>query len=329
MRDDPALGGDAVQVVLRAVRYVDGAPHPEDVAAMQQVVVAHDLAVLGERDAGDDEARNMLLNPLAMRDETCLLLVGGEPVGFVWIEDDTTARDVYFDVWVPPGEHSAAALDLGIAHALAVAQRVAATSGDGWDVRTSSWLQDAEYAEALAARGLSPVRRFFRMRVDATSPLIPAVAPPLPEGVEIVVPRDEEGYRAVCLVDNESFLDHWHFTPREYDEWWPIMTSESGYDPEGWWLVTVDGEPAAICLNDDSRADLGDGYVGVLGVRREFRGRGLATLLLQHAFVRDRDRGLKGTQLGVDSENWSGAVALYERVGMTAVRTEQGWALPL
>jgi GNAT superfamily N-acetyltransferase len=319
----------AAEVVLRPFRYDGQTPDPDDVALARGLIIAYEIAILGERDEGDGEAYNLLTNPMTMRDESCLLLVGDEAVGFVRIENDSTARDIFIDVWAPPGEHSRAALDLGFAHGLAVAQRVSSTSGDGWSARAGSWTQDEENAEALAAHGFSPERRFYRMRVDASSPLIPAVAPPLPPGVELVVPRDDEGFRAVCLVDNESFLDHWHFTPREYDEWWPLMTSFSGHDLEGWWLLTVGGEPAAICLNDDSRAAIGDGYIGVLGVRREFRGRGLATLLLRRAFVRDRDRGMKGTQLGVDSENWSGAVRLYERVGMKAVRTVQGWALPL
>ena len=59
--------------------------------------------------------------------------------------------------------------------------------------------------------------------------------------------------------------------------------------------------PAAVCLLDECRADLGDGYVRALGVRREFRGRGLAQLLLTRAFVYYRDRGRAGLQLGVDS----------------------------
>jgi mycothiol synthase len=321
--------GTAAEVVLRPFSFDGAVPHVDDVAAAQRLIVAHDLANLGHRDSGNDEAHDLLSNPLTMRDESCLLMVGDDAVGFVRVENDSTARDIYLDLWAPPGEHSRAALDLGLAHGLAVAQRVASTSGDGWQARGGSWLQDEEHAEAMAAHGFSRVRRFYRMRVDSASPLIPTAAPPLPDGVEIVVPRDEAGFRAVCLVDNESFLDHWHFTPREYDEWWPLMTSYAGHDPDGWWLLTVDGVPAAICLNDDSRADIGDGYIGVLGVRREFRGRGLATLLLRRAFVRDRDRGMKGTQLGVDSENLSGAVRLYERVGMKVVSTVQGWALPL
>jgi ribosomal protein S18 acetylase RimI-like enzyme len=322
-------GTEVETVALRPFRYDGDEPHPGDVAAAQQLMIAYDLAILGERDAGDDEARALLTNPLTLRDESCLLVVGDEPVGFVWLENDVTARDVFVDVWVPPGPHRSAALELGVGHGLAVGHRIGSTSGTGWDVRAGNWLQDEDFAEALALHGFEQVRRFYRMRIDATSPVIPATAPALPDGVEIVVPRDEDGYRATCLVDNESFLDHWHFTPREYDEWWILMTAEPGYDPEAWWLVLVDGEPAAICLNDESRADLGDGYVGVLGVRRQFRGRGLATLLLQHAFVRDRDRGRRGTQLMVDAENWSGAVRLYERVGMTASQIVQGWAVSI
>jgi mycothiol synthase len=320
---------DETPVRLRPFRYDGDEPDAADVAVAQGIITAYDLALLGARSGGDAEALDELANPLTLRDESCLLLAGEQAVGFLVIECDSTARDIGLDLWVPPGELCLPAMHLGMAHGLAVAQRVASTSGAGWRVHTGSWLQDVAHAEVAEAHGFAPVRRFHLMRIDASSPAIPAVAPPLPDGVEISVPRDEAGYRAVCDVDNESFLDHWNFTPREYDEWWRLMTCESGYDPEGWWLLTVDGEPAAICLNDESHADRGDGYVGVLGVRRAFRGRGLATLLLQHAFVRDRDRGMKGTALMVDTESLTGAVRLYESVGMTDERTVQGWSQQL
>ena len=62
-----------------------------------------------------------------------------------------------------------------------------------------------------------------------------------------------------------------------------------------------------------------EGYVGVLGVLKPFRGRGLAQLLLRRAFVHYRDLGRRATLLSVDASNATGAVALYERVGMTPV----------
>jgi ribosomal protein S18 acetylase RimI-like enzyme len=64
-------------------------------------------------------------------------------------------------------------------------------------------------------------------------------------------------------------------------------------------------------------------------VRKEFRGQGLAQLLLRRAFVRYRDLGRAGTQLGVDSENGTGAVRVYEKVGMQVIRAIQGFSQPV
>ena len=58
------------------------------------------------------------------------------------------------------------------------------------------------------------------------------------------------------------------------------------------------------------------GYVSVLAVRRPWRKRGLGTALLQHSFAEMKRRGMKRATLGVDAENLTGAVALYERAGM-------------
>lgn len=322
--------GGSPRVELRAARFERDRPDGDDLAVVAALVAASDRAVVGEVDSGDDEVSDLFASPLCDREATSLLLVDGEPVGFVWIAFDDTAGQTRMDLWVPPGPHRAAATETGLEHGVSVARRAAsAAAGRPWVARSGIWAQDDVTAGVLAAHGFSPVRRFYRMRIDASSEAIPAVAPSLPDGVRIEVPRDEAGYRAVCAVDNEAFLDHWGFTPRDFDEWWPLMTNRSGYDPDGWWLLVVGDEPAAICLNDDTYRAVGDGYVGVLGVRRAFRGRGLASLLLRHAFVRDRDRGLAGTRLSVDSDNTSGAVGLYLRVGMTVTRTAESWHLPL
>ena len=196
-------------------------------------------------------------------------------------------------------------------------------------MRAGAWVLDTELIADLGAHDLVPVRRFHHMRIESSSPAIPETMPPLPDGVDIVVSDAVATRRRICDVDNEAFADHWHFTPRDYDEWWSVWESAPDRDPAGWWLLTVDGEDAGICLLDDGRAALGDGYVAILGVRRKFRGRGLAQLLLRRAFVHYRDLGRHATQLGVDAENLTGAVRLYEGVGMTAVRTRQGHALEL
>ena len=316
---------------VRPIRFGPDGVDADDLATAAAVVAARDLALFGELDAGPADLETFLELPMTDRRASFLASDAGGPVGLCLVRADVTARDTFVDLFVPPGPRGGEVLDLGLVRAIEAARghRAAATGTDPWTVRSGAWMADDDNAAALRAHGFTADRRFYRMRIASTSPTIPATAPPLPEGVTVVVSDDEATRRRICAVDNEAFLDHWHFVPREYDEWWGQLSSGSTRDPDGWWLLTVDGEDAAICLLDDCRADVGDGFVLILGVRKQFRGRGFARLLLQRAFVHYRDLGRAGTQLGVDAENTTGAVRLYESVGMTAVRVLQGYALPL
>ena len=142
--------------------------------------------------------------------------------------------------------------------------------------------------------------------------------------------RDDDATRRVIhAVDRDSFSEHWGWADYPYDDWWQHWTARPSRDPDGWWLLTVEGTPAAICLLDESRAEQNEGYVAVLGVLREFRGRGLAQLLLRRAFVHYRDLGRHATLLGVDATNTTGAVALYEKVGMTPVLVMEAYEVAI
>jgi mycothiol synthase len=65
----------------------------------------------------------------------------------------------------------------------------------------------------------------------------------------------------------------------------------------------------------------------VLGVRPAWRRRGLGEALLREAFHAMYGRGFTRIGLGVDAENVSGAVRLYERAGMRQVRRSDTWEL--
>ncbi len=323
--------GESTGLTVRPIRFGPDGVDDTDLAIAVDLVTASDVAVVGVPDSGAADVESLLDLPTTDREASFLAFDGDEPVGVGWIEADTTARDTFTDIFAPPGPRAREVRDLGLARGLAAARRHRETAPEPgpWTARSGTWTADEDYAAVLRAHGFTPVRRFYRMRIESSSPLIPATAPPLPDGVALVVSDDDATRRRICAVDNESFLDHWHFVPREYDEWWAHMSSGSTRDPGGWWLLTVDGEDAAICLLDESRAEIGDGYVSILGVRKQFRGRGLARLLLQRAFVHYRDLGRAGTQLGVDADNTTGAVRLYEGVGMTAARVIEGYARPL
>lgn len=303
----------------------------EDLDEMVAVFTEFETDRLGSPETTRAEALAAMGMPRLSREETVLLLDGdGDVVAAVLVVTNPDGKDVYADPAVRVGGDERRLLEACTDHALAAAHRIAAAAGsDGWTLRTGHAGGDDLTAEVLASRGLQEVRRFYRMRIPSDSPAIPAVRPPLPVGVELVVRDDEETRRAIWQVDDESFLDHWNYTPISFDDWWADMSAGPTRDAEGWWLLRVDGEPAAMLVLDDSQAENGDGYVGVLAVRRPWRGRGLATWLLQSAFVRERDRGRAGTQLSVDAQNLTGAVRLYESVGMSPMHVRHGYALDL
>jgi ribosomal protein S18 acetylase RimI-like enzyme len=164
----------------------------------------------------------------------------------------------------------------------------------------------------LERRGYSPIRFSFEMRIDLDERL---PTPALPNGVQLTSLRPGEE-RVAYAVSQEAFADHWEFTPHSWEEWSHFMIGDD-FDPE-LWIVSRDGdEVAGVCLcRSEAIGRPGVGYVRILGVRRPWRRRGLGRALLLEAFRRFGDRGAHAVALGVDGENTTGAVRLYESVGM-------------
>jgi GNAT superfamily N-acetyltransferase len=111
-------------------------------------------------------------------------------------------------------------------------------------------------------------------------------APELPAGVVVKVGgSDEEFRRAVHACVSEAFRDHWEATERTYEAFWDRAQANAGYDPSLVWLVEVDGEPAAAQIGTAQMAADNTGWINYVAVRRDYRGRGLAKLLLRLGFA--------------------------------------------
>ena len=84
--------------------------------------------------------------------------------------------------------------------------------------------------------------------------------------------------------------------------------------------------PAGIQLTSDSFVEAENcGFVDDLGILPFARGRGIAKYLLRTAFAADIKAGRTGTVLHVDSNNATGALALYESVGMRPILVIDKW----
>jgi mycothiol synthase len=172
----------------------------------------------------------------------------------------------------------------------------------------------------LASRGYREVRRFWEMTVELGGE--PPATPVLPDGLRIETFSDEVA-RAFHAALEEAFAGHWEHHPEAFEEWWERQLDKPDHDPSLWFFVRDADEVAAVTRNDPERS--GGGWIGALGVRPAWRGRGLAKALLLHSFREFHRRGQRRVGLGVDSENATGATQLYESVGMYVEQERVVW----
>jgi mycothiol synthase len=232
---------------------------------------------------------------------------------------------VEVEVRVRPG------LDLDLGRPLLQAAREAAFAFDpAKPVQVFANSEAAGYRRWLEAQGAVEIRHFWRMAIDFddTAPDIPAAG----QGVTVRLATDAEAdLRQIFTIVDTSFADHFgHTDERTYELWIANWRARSGYDPTLWWVAELDKEPVAALLGMtfDTDTETPHGHVGTLGTLKQARGRGIGSLLLRTAFAEFHRSGYRKVTLGVDSENTTGAVKLYEKVGMHATNDWPLYELP-
>jgi mycothiol synthase len=180
------------------------------------------------------------------------------------------------------------------------------------------WVQDAAPGvTAIAARqGFAAARWFATMRRS-----LDQVVPPVrvPDGI-VLAPLTEDLDEQARTVFNAAFTDHWGSQPLTAADWRATHVGGPVFR-RPWSLVALAGDDlvglhlASAYEHEWTVHGETQGWTEALGVAAAWRGRGLATALLTAAlqlFARD---GMQSAALGVDSDNPSGAVHLYTRLG--------------
>lgn len=277
----------------------------DDAPAIKGLLDEHALASFGEVELDEDEVRSWFALPnlwiqVAERD--------GAPVGYLDVASEESGH-LAVDARTLEPDVAAALVEAAEAHA-----RETAISPL---LRGFVQGDDPVLRDVYEGRGWAPIRHSFQMRIDFDGAL---PEPEWPDGLGPRNPKPGEEER-IYEAHMDSFGDHWDFRRQPYETWRSYALEGHRYDPSLWWLVEDGGELAAVSLNSwHSSGDPTFGWVHVLGVRPAWRKRGLATALLRHIFRDFQERGATRVGLGVDGENTTGAVRLYERVGMRQVR---------
>ncbi|MGZ4409908.1 MAG: N-acetyltransferase family protein [Gaiellaceae bacterium] len=213
-------------------------------------------------------------------------------------------------------EHRAAALEGPLLTAL---ESRASDLGHGHEAdpsrRLDVWCESVrgDRRAMLGARGYAKVRDFLIMRIELAQGF---ASPVLPSGLTVRSFRPGVDERALHKATEEAFAEHFHFEPSTFDEFCGTLAARK-VNPD-LWLVAWDGDEVAGEVLSLERA--GDVYVESVSVRKPWRGRGLALALLLNAFARLHARGHDAVFLGLDAENATGALQLYQKAGMRVWR---------
>ncbi|MET1060586.1 MAG: GNAT family N-acetyltransferase [Nocardioides sp.] len=185
----------------------------------------------------------------------------------------------------------------------------------------------ADLESVFRKNGLQPERWSFVMEADLRAEGVGTEAPAVPEGYTLStwVGVDQEEMRA---AHNIAFVGHYGFTPWGVDMWRQWVSGSRNFRPE-LSLILRDGAGAVAAYIQTSEFDAvleatgkRDAFVAKVGTTPEHRRKGLASLLLRIALHRYREAGFDLSSLDVDSENPTGALAIYERAGY---RTTMRW----
>ena len=189
--------------------------------------------------------------------------------------------------------------------------------GATWSVDVGSSIKETPAAHLFERFGMRPVRYFFEM-VASIADVKPTE---MPAGFR-VVPYTPDLARQVYEADEEAFRDHWGHEDRPFEQWTTLSVASDLFRADHSRIAFDGDDIAAVVLCFDNA--VGHHYIGSVGTRRPWRKRGLASALMSETIAAAAADGKTVTSLGVDADNPTGALGVYERLGFSV---RQRWVV--
>ena len=229
---------------------------------------------------------------------------------FIAINPDKARGRFYCDIYTRPGS---ATLDPSFELALQLARDYDSTFQFWPGVQSL----DFNYKGILERRGFTLLRRYWTMQMHL--PALNADSTLGKGSIREIDVMDDADVRTYYEIQQDSFSRHFGFAPREFSDWCRLVRRSKEEANERVWIISIDGHDAGFMDCNDEMLHEGSGYVSGLGVKHDFQGRGLGEALLRFAIELHSEKGLEALCLNVDAGNESGALRLYEKVGMKPI----------
>jgi mycothiol synthase len=274
--------------------------------------LAYDMDVLGEPDIDKADIAALWSMPNFDLAQDARVVFEG-PVPVAWAE---LVSGKYIEVCVHPAYRGR-----GLGTALAGWSEDRARSAGVLKVFQSAPLQDEAALETFAARGYE---RAWTSWVLALPADVTVPQRELPDGYAIRSFQPGRDEHAAYEVIQTAFGEWPDRTRTPFEDWSALVLGREGFHPDNLLVATFQDLVIGACHITD-----GDevGWVQSVAVDKAHRNRGIAQVLLAKAFEGTRSRGLERAELATDAR--TGALGLYENLGMQVTRTYEDWSLEL
>ena len=167
---------------------------------------------------------------------------------------------------------------------------------------------DTAAVALLSSRGYEPMVTEWMLEFGM---LDEPAAPEPPTGITVRPFCKGDEHIAHQLI--EDAFDEWQQRRKSYQEWARHTVQRSTFAPAMSALAFAGGQLVGAVIALDM-PETREGYIEQVAVRRDHRNKGIARLLLRHAFRAFYRQGRRTCTLGTHSD--TGALTLYLRVGM-------------
>ena len=195
-------------------------------------------------------------------------------------------------------------------------------------ITASVWIEGErrDHIQLFEGLGFERVRVFSMLEMDLAN-----VSQNIGENGQVAIrplQKDlEEDMKLFTWLLNESFKEHFNYRPHTLEETRHHLLNNPYVKEREFFFAELDGESVGyVGVGIDEKYNLEKGVkageIRVIGVLKTHRRTGIGTRLMLHSLENLKAKGMTKAVLGVDDQNPTEAIKLYEKVGFGAKKKD-------
>jgi len=136
-----------------------------------------------------------------------------------------------------------------------------------------------------------------------------------------------EDLKLLNWLSNETFSEHYNYRPDTVEETRYFLEQDPMFKEQEWLFILLQDKPVGyvgvgIDQKYNQEKNTKAGWILSIGVLKPQRLTGIGTRLMIEGMKRLKSKGMNEAMLGVDDQNPTKAIKLYEKVGFKATRKD-------